>query len=101
MQADREQINLSDFAKKVNMGIITPQKVGKNYILAIKRFDPDTGVEIEPHILPISIDKLEAEISLLAQRTQATIVQMREIISVLKALDEAEDMGGFFDHETL
>ena len=52
-------MDIHKYAEKKNKGLVEFVSIGKAFALVSKRFDPDTGTELEPEI--ISIDKKELQ----------------------------------------
>jgi len=53
-------INISDYFKKKEKGLIDVAKLGKNFAVSIRKFSPDTGEEADPQVVGLTINAITA-----------------------------------------
>jgi hypothetical protein len=75
-------IDISNVEKKLKAGLIALAKVGNAYALSKKRFDPETGKEVEPEVQALDLADLESQKSKLLDAAN----QIDVLISHLKSL---------------
>ena len=68
-----------EFKKK---GLATVHKIGAAYAYSCKRFDAQTGEELEPEVGALSISQLEAQV----KQLQAQILAIQALITDLQAI---------------
>jgi len=75
-------INIIDYPKKKTAGLVDLAKIGKAHAISVRRFSSETGEEIDPQIIAISIKSLEDSKTSLQRQMDAIDI----IISDIKAL---------------
>jgi len=86
-QQQVQGINISDYLTKKEKGLIDVVKLGKDYAISFKRFNPETGEEVAPRIAGISLVNLEgAKVNL-----QNQIRNIDIMIADLKSLDKSNN----------
>lgn len=73
---------LTDYAARKEGGFQTPTKVGEEYFLVSKAFDPNTGAALPDKSQKINLDALRAEIA----RLQATLEAKQALLADLEKL---------------
>ena len=68
--ANAAGINVATYRDRKNAGLISATKAGNAYVLTTRRFDPETGEEVNPQPTVVTIDALnEAKTALQLQIT--------------------------------
>ena len=54
-------INIRDYKKRKDAGFISVAKVGDAFAIAVKAFDPESGLEGRPQVYGIAIEDVKAQ----------------------------------------
>ena len=73
---------LNNYGEAKKTGLVSIVKVGNAFAATVKKFSPDTGVEVDPEVIAIDIKQLEEQKKALASQVEV----LSQLIADLQAL---------------
>lgn len=77
-------MNISQYKEKKARGLVTIAKVGPSFIMVGKRFNSETGAEMDPEVYPIKTESLDRTIAELESQL-ASAKELRAELAQLSA----------------
>jgi len=75
-------VNISNVEENLKAGLMVFVKIGNSYAVSKKRFDPETGKEVEPEVQALDLADLESQKSKLLSAAN----QIEVLVAHLKSL---------------
>ena len=74
-------VDVKTYMEKKKRGLVKVQRFGKKYLVVQRKFDPNTGEEMDPDFIPISIEAVQRAI----EDLEGQLAALRELKSDLEA----------------